>query len=312
MPRLVIQGYPVSDLHMHIQPWHELKGPAREVLADPARKEHTKRIQGFLESPERFVGQLDAWGVDRTALVNYVAPDVMGFTESVNEWIAGYTKEHRDRLVPVGSVHPRLVEGQRGAYRAVEHLASELEIPVLKLHPGHQLVWPDAYRADSRGAFGHRPDDARYSAELEGLYGGCIDHGVVLLVHTGTSVFPGALNEMANPMMLDTVAVDFPKLKIIAAHAGRPLWGKEACFIARRHDNVYLDLSGIPPQRLLESVPDLPRLAHKCIWGTDWPGPGVPDEAPRVNVEAFLGQELGLDEEGKRMILDGTSRRLLA
>lgn len=297
---------------MHIQPWHELKQAARKVLSDPANQKRTKRIGGFLEDPTSFVAQLDAWGVERTALVNYVAPDTMGFTEAVNEWVAKYTTEHRDRLIPVGSVHPRRVDGRRGAYHAVEHLASTLEIPILKLHPGHQLVWPDAYREDSRGAHGHAPDHSRYAQELEGLYQGCIDHGVTLLVHTGTSVFPGALNEMANPLMLDTVAVDFPRLKIVAAHVGRPFWGKEACFIARRHDNVFLDLSGIPPKRLLESVPDLPRLPHKCIWGTDWPGPGVPDEAPRVNVEAFLDQDLGLDEEGKRMVLDGTSRKIVA
>lgn len=308
----MIAGYKVTDLHMHIQPWHELRPGARNVLADPGQEARTKRILGFLEDPGSFVAQLDAWGVERTALINYVAPDTMGFTETVNQWISDYTKDHRDRLVPVGSVHPRRVDGHRGAYREVARLASSFEIPILKLHPGHQLVWPDAYRDDSRGAQGHPPDHSRYSEELSGLYEGCIDHGVTLLVHTGTSVFPGAINESSNPLILDTVAVDHPKMKIIAAHAGRPLWGKEACFIARRHKNVYLDLSGIPPKRLLDAVPDLPRLAHKCIWGTDWPGPGVPDEAPRVNVESFLEQDLGLSEEAKRMILDGTSRKIVA
>jgi uncharacterized protein len=295
---------------MHIQPWHELKPGARGMLEGPGGKERAKRILGFLENPSAFVRQLDAWGVERTALVNYVAPETMGFTESVNEWISEYTRDHRERLIPVGSVHPRRVDGRRGAYKEVERLASKLEVPMLKLHPGHQLVWPDAYRNDSRGAQGHPPDGARYQQELEGLYEGCIDHDVVLLVHTGTSVFPGAINQSADPLILDTVAVDFPRLKIIAAHAGRPLWGEAACFIARRHENVYLDLSGIPPKRLLDFVPELPKLAHKCIWGTDWPGPGVPDEAPRVNVEAFLDQDLGLDEEGKKLVLDGTSRKL--
>ena len=40
--------------------------------------------------------------------------------------------------------------------------------------------------------------------------------------------------------------------------------------LARRHRNLYLDLSGIPPKSLLEYLPKLESLADKCLWGTDW------------------------------------------
>ena len=52
-------------------------------------------------------------------------------------------------------------------------------------------------------------------------------------------------------MYLDDVAVDFPKMKILLAHGGRPLWMDTAFFLVRRHPNVYLDISGIPPKSLL-------------------------------------------------------------
>jgi len=49
-----------------------------------------------------------------------------------------------------------------------------------------------------------------------------------------------------------------------------------AFFLLRRHPNVYLDISGIPPKTLLTYFPRLDEIAHKTLFGTDWPGPGVP------------------------------------
>ena len=81
-------------------------------------------------------------------------------------------------------------------------------------------------------------------------------------------------------LYVDDVAIDFPKLTIILAHAGRPLYGETASFLVRRHRNVFLDLSGIPPKALLRYVPRLRDLADKALWGTDWPSPGV--ASPRI------------------------------
>ena len=74
-------------------------------------------------------------------------------------------------------------------------------------------------------------------------------------IHTGTSVFPGARSRFGDPMDVDDVAIDFPKLTILLAHGGRPLWMDAAFFLVRRHPNVHLEISGIPPARLLEYFP---------------------------------------------------------
>ena len=100
------------------------------------------------------------------------------------------------------------------------------------------------------------------------------------------SIFPGARNKYGNPMELDDVAIDFPKLTIIMAHGGRPLWMDEAFFILRRHQNVHLDVSGIPPLKLTEYFPRLNELADRVLWGTDWPSPGVRDL--KVNLDQFM------------------------
>jgi predicted TIM-barrel fold metal-dependent hydrolase len=60
-----------------------------------------------------------------------------------------------------------------------------------------------------------------------------------------------------------------------------------------------LELSGIPPAKLLEYFPRLEQIADKAVWGTDWPSPGV--ASLRANVEQFL--TLPLSDATKRKIL---------
>ena len=79
-----------------------------------------------------------------------------------------------------------------------------------------------------------------------------------------------------------------------------------AFFLIRRHPNVYLDVSGIPPKRLLEYFPRLPEIAHKTLFGTDWPGPGVPDIA--ANVSEF--KSLPMSESMRERIFWGTAAEI--
>jgi predicted TIM-barrel fold metal-dependent hydrolase len=139
--------------------------------------------------------------------------------------------------------------------------------------------------------------------ELEIIYRAAEANGIPVMIHTGTSVFPGARNKFGDPIFCDDVAVDFPNLKILLAHGGRPLWMETAFFLIRRHKNVYLDISGIPPSKLLEYFPRLEEIASKTLFGTDFPGPGVPDIAE--NLRAF--RELPLQEGTKEQILSRTA-----
>jgi predicted TIM-barrel fold metal-dependent hydrolase len=64
-----------------------------------------------------------------------------------------------------------------------------------------------------------------------------------------------------------------------------------------------MDISGIPPRALLHYFPRLAEVADKTMFGTDWPGPGVP--GVRVNVEAF--KALPLPDDAQAAILAGTA-----
>jgi len=106
---------------------------------------------------------------------------------------------------------------------------------------------------------------------------------------------------------LDDVALDFPDLQIIMAHGERPLWMDEAFFVLRRHRNIVLEISGIPPRKLLDYFPRLAEIGDRVIWGTDWPSPGVRDL--RENLEQFLA--LPIPEDLKTMITRTTPVRLV-
>jgi predicted TIM-barrel fold metal-dependent hydrolase len=76
-----------------------------------------------------------------------------------------------------------------------------------------------------------------------------------------------------------------------------------AFFLLRRHANVYLDISGIPPRALLKYFPRLAEIAHKTLFGTDWPSPGVVDI--KRNLDEF--RTLPFDEAMQAQILGGTA-----
>ena len=270
----------VFDCHVHVQPWDQLKPEVRATMTRQRRD--LPRVERALGNPEELLRLLDEEGIERAALINYPAPDVMGFTESVNDWVSAFVRGHADRLVAVGSVHPRFAADARGQ---TERLFERLGIRMLKIHPPHQLVSANAYR-DGLSA-------------LAQIYETAERLGRPVMIHTGTSIFPGARNAYADPMAADDVAVDFPKLALVLAHAGRPLFVPTAVFLARRHPNVYLDLSGIPPKKLLEYLPRLEELSEKCLWGTDYPSPGV--ESMKKNVEDFWS--LPLSATAKQKIL---------
>jgi hypothetical protein len=249
------------------------------------KRKNFAQIEEYCRSPKAFLKYLDSVGIDRAVLINYVAPEVIGFTPGVNQFVADYVKEAPARLISCGSLHPRHTNN---LLADVEQLL-RLQIRMIKIHPPHQLLFPNDY--------------LNGVTELEIIYRAAEANGIPIMFHTGTSIFPGARNKYGDPIYLDDVAVDFPKLKILLAHGGRPLWMDTAFFLLRRHSNVYLDISGIPPKTLLEYFPRLSEIAHKTLFGTDWPGPGVPDVGK--NLEDF--RKLPLSPDVQSRILSGTA-----
>ncbi len=273
----------ITDCHIHIQPMEMLKPDAFELIKSKATD--FDRIMEFCRSPKAFLKYLDASGVDRAVLINYVAPEVIGLSSEVNQWVAKYADTDTRRLLSCGGLHPR---HSPNVMADVEQIL-RLKIRMIKIHPPHQLLFPNDYLHGVK--------------ELEIIYRAAEANGLPVMFHTGTSIFPHARNRYGDPIYLDDVAVDFPKLKILMAHGGRPLWMETAFFLLRRHPNVFLDISGIPPKMLLKYFPRLEEIANKTLFGTDWPSPGVREITS--NLDDFLA--LPLSDEARQQILCRTA-----
>jgi predicted TIM-barrel fold metal-dependent hydrolase len=276
----------VTDCHVHINPVWEMLPDAREMVG---HHPHLPDYEAYLRQPRKFLDYLDQCGVDRAVLVNYVSPTVVGYTEKSNEFVASFCAADPDRLIAAGSVLPTRPDAGAEVERLVRHGG----LRAIKLHPPHQLVAPNGYTDGS-------------APGLRGLYEVCERLSVPVIVHTGTSVFPRARNRFGQPILLEDVAIDFPRLTLVLAHGGRPLWMEEAVFLARRFPNVFLEISSVPPTKLLEYFPRLESLAGKVLFGSDWPGPGVRDIGD--NLRAF--RALRLPESVKTQILAENPERV--
>jgi predicted TIM-barrel fold metal-dependent hydrolase len=276
----VSSAFPVFDAHIHVGPYDQMKERARSVMM--GGRDDLDLLGRVVGSADELLKAMDNEGIARAALINSVAPEVTGITDLVNPWIARYVEGHRDRLVPVGGIHPRYCHDVVGD---MKRLLDVYRLGAIKLHPPHMELAANAYRIDCPSL----ADVYRLAGEAKRP----------VLIHTGTSIFPGARNVYADPMACDDVAVDFPETTIVLCHAGRPLWYDTAFFLLRRHSNVVLDISGIPPRRLLEVLPRIPEMADRVLWGTDWPLKEV--KSMRQNVQDFLS--LPLSDAVKRKIL---------
>lgn len=270
----------ITDCHVHINPVWEMLPKARALLGHDGPG---VEIERYAKDPRAFLEYLDAAGIERAVLVNYVAPTVVGYTEKANEFAANYAQADPDRLIATGGVMPTHPDPEGEVKRLVETLG----LRAVKVHPPHQLFPPNGYVDGS-------------APGLRAVYAACERFGVPVIVHTGTSVFPGARNRFGQPILVEDVAIDFPSLRIVLAHGGRPLWMNESVFLARRFPNVYLEVSSIPPPKLLDYFPDLERLSEKVLFGSDWPGPGVKDIG--ANVTAF--RALPLSAGARERILE--------
>lgn len=278
-------GLRITDAHVHVQPWDMLKPSVRERMAHG--RDDYAALERMMGDPDEVLRRMDQAGIARIGVINYVSPTLMGFTEEVNPYVANLAKAAPERLIPFGGVdvanHPRPGE-------QVDRLA-DLGVRAIKLHPPHQEVASNAYRHGLPG--------------LAEMYDRAQELGLPVMVHTGTSIFPGARNVHADPLPLDDVGVDFPELQVILAHLGRPLWAETSFFLLRRHPGFWGDVSGIPPKGLLKYFPRLPDVADKLLWGTDWPGPMVP--GMRENLDEFLALDLS-DEIRRKLLQDNPDR----
>ncbi len=167
-----------------------------------------------------------------------------------------------NKIVPFMAIHPQDPDWNEEYDRAV----GDLGCKGAKLAHSGQFLDPECEEAYS------------FYARME-------QDGLTLLMHGGTTGKWDAPLMYGHPLVMDKVAMAFPKLKIILAHLGHP-WHTDALCLVRKHPNVWTEMSGqfYRPYSFWQGM----RLFHewgvtqKIMLASDWPL-----STPQENIDAL-------------------------
>ncbi len=179
-----------------------------------------------------------------------------------NNYAITLQKEHEDRVIAFGTVHP-----------GYENWESELKrikaagIRGIKLHPDFQSFWLD---------------DPRLLPIFEAA-----QKDFVFEIHIGDKTTPAQ-----NPYKLAAILRQFPGMRVIAAHfGGYRMWAHALDALAgNRFENLWFDTSSTTPfatpllaKKLLGAFP-----RERILFGTDWPLYDPVEERQRLQRLASL------------------------
>lgn len=114
-------------------------------------------------------------------------------------------------------------------------------------------------------------------------YALALKYQVPVIFHTGDTDSAQAEVKYSDPLTIDEVAVEHPKVTFVIAHLGNP-WYQSAAEVAFKNPNVVVDLSGMMIGKLKDRAKidrylvepirwawDYVENPEKFIYGSDWP-----------------------------------------
>lgn len=232
--------------------------------------------------PEEFLATLDEQNVERV-----IIPSLKQFLYRSRElvsvpWgsVADLVERHPDRISGIYGIDPW--SGLKGV--------KELETAVKE----HGFVGAHVHPY----GFGIPLNDYRFFP----FFTKCAELDVPVMFQTGHSAefMP---SEHGRPLLLDSIAIYFPELKLVGAHHGWP-WVEEMIAVAWKHPNVYVATSGHAPKywdpKMLRFMNSRRRGMGKVMWGTDY---------PLIQHEESLSQlaDLELKPEARELLMRDTA-----
>jgi predicted TIM-barrel fold metal-dependent hydrolase len=194
----------------------ELEIKSEELSKEQFTEFLVELAQNIVITPAEFEKQLDEVGIE-WGLVDL--PE--------DEESAAYLSQLSDRLYGITLYDPF---GGAKAVKDLENAIREKEV---------KAVYASPYR------WGIKANDPRFYP----CYAQAIELDIPVFIYTAMNYRTDYPMDVGRPLYLDQVAIDFPKLRIIARCGGWP-WVPELIGVARRHQNVYIDTSSHRPKYL--------------------------------------------------------------
>lgn len=171
------------------------------------------------------LAMLDEANVTRAMITGFDEASTAESTFVSNESVAAVAQRHPERFIPFCGAD--IMRGA-DAVKDVEFWITKRKFRGLSLRPF---------------SIGFPPDDRRYYP----FYAKCVELNVPVSIHGSANWTRSRPSELGHPRHFDQVACDFPDLKIVMSHAGYP-WVLEACLLAWKHPNLYLELGAHRPK----------------------------------------------------------------
>lgn len=242
-----------------------------------------ERVRGI--PVDEFVAMMDEAGLGKALIP---AIKMMSYQKKTMVWdideeeVAAVVSRYPDRFVGIAGFNPLTkLEGVRRVERAVREL-------------GFKGVYLHTY------GYGIPLNHRQYYP----LYAKCAELGVPVAMQVGHSA-EHMPSELARPIHLDDVALDFPELKIVGAHTGWP-WTEEMIALAWKHENVYLGIDAHNPRYLEPTLVHFikTRGQNKVLYGTNYPAVTHKD-----SIE-YIRNEMGLKEKVADKLLFANAARV--
>ena len=206
-------------------------------------------------SHEEMLRRMDAAGIERSFLIAAkVGPLLHKSSYHVPyELVAEAVNRYPDRFYGLAGLDP--TEGMDGV-RQLEKAVREDGFIGAHFYPH----W-----------FELAPDHARWYP----FYAKCVELDIPVQLQVGQSMLydpSHRLRSVGRPIALDSVACDFPELKLIGIHVGIP-WTDEMIAMAWKHPNVYIGTDAHSPKYWPDSFVKFINSygQDKVIFGTDFP-----------------------------------------
>jgi predicted TIM-barrel fold metal-dependent hydrolase len=232
---------------------------------------------------DQFVKMLDEAGVE------YACIGTGSFAS--NEHTASLARKYKTKFIPWFRMSPR--EGMDGV-RKLEQGVKELGFKGFVVSPFREKIYVN---------------DKKYYP----FYAKCVELGLPIRAHTSMNYATDRSMDLGRPVYLDEVACDFPELTIIAGLGGWP-WVPELIGVARRHQNVYIDLAAHRPKYIKNPGSGFEMflqfgntvLQDRILFASSWMNLSIPMKQIIQETE-----ELTRNEEVKKKWMYGNAARIL-